>query len=216
MLPQILSPRSAARWSPCTGKRRVPQRDRTGTASLRRGQVKMFSHPLPPMLARCESMLTGAWRAGLTLDGGADSNRWSTREQANCWRSAGQRPDPRHRAIGALRQGRLSCLHPDLYGEITSVHDDVPALATGGGFLRREFILPNSCAVAASVEIVRMKQCDAVIFPPVRARCNPAAASRGRAVRHGVSVVRPGQRYTWHPVPRMPSSRGGKRFIPRH
>jgi hypothetical protein len=94
--------------------------------------------------------------------------------------------------------GGYNCLHQDVYGELTfplqlAVFLSRPGVDYTGG----EFVLVEQRPRAQSAaEVIVPAQGDLVVFTT---RYRPAAGRRGHhrvAVRHGVSRLRSGERYT--------------------
>ncbi|HYZ22822.1 MAG TPA: 2OG-Fe(II) oxygenase [Rhodopila sp.] len=164
------------------------------------GEYKYFTYPLPPAVA--------SLRAGLYQPLAEVVNRWrqvlgqamvfpDTLDAylAQCHEAGQTRPTP---LLLRYAAGGFNCLHQDLYGDLVfplqvTVLLSVPGKDFGGG----EFLLVEQRPRAQSRGlVVPLRQGEAVIFP---VRYRPAAGRRGAYrlnVRHGVSVVRSGQRHT--------------------
>lgn len=165
-----------------------------------RGEYKYFAYPLPDIVARLRSRLypplaaiANAWRRTL----GQQDTFPATLDDylARCHAAGQTRPTPlllRYEADG------FNCLHQDLYGDlifplqVTILLSDPGVDFTGG-----EFVLVEQRPRAQSrVEIVPLRQGEAVIFP-VRER--PVRGARGYhrvTMRHGVSRISSGSRHT--------------------
>jgi hypothetical protein len=94
--------------------------------------------------------------------------------------------------------GDYNCLHQDLYGELVFPLQIAILLSRPGiDFSGGEFILTEQRPRRQSrASVVPLNQGDAVIFP---VRDRPVAGSKGIyrvQMRHGVSEIRAGQRYT--------------------
>lgn len=164
------------------------------------GDYKYFAHPLPPLVADL--------RRELYPSLAAVANRWeqalgSRRRYppdldgllARCRRAGQTKPTP---LMLHYEAGGYNCLHQDLYGDIA-----FPLQATG--FLSRreldyrggEFLLVEQRPRAQSRgEAIATEQGELVVFTT---RFRPVAGARGHhraAVRHGVSRVTAGTRYT--------------------
>ena len=111
-------------------------------------------------------------------------------------RQAGQtRPTP---LILKYTAGDYNCLHQDLYGEHVFPLQVAFLLSEPGlDFEGGEFILTEQRPrMQSRVEVVPLKRGDAVVFAVNR---RPVQGTRGSyqvQLRHGVSRVRTGQRYT--------------------
>jgi uncharacterized protein len=94
--------------------------------------------------------------------------------------------------------GDYNCLHQDLYGDLVfPLQLTVLLSAPGEDFTGGEFLLVEQRPRAQSRgEVVPLRQGEAVIFP---VHHRPVAGARGHyrvTMRHGVSRLRSGQRYT--------------------
>jgi uncharacterized protein len=165
-----------------------------------RGEYKYFEYPLPPLV---QTIRTSAYPHLASI-----ATRWNERmkvparfpvkhdEYLRQCRGAGQRrPTP---LLLRYEAGDYNCLHQDIYGEHVfplqiAVLLSQPKNDFGGG----EFVLTEQRPrMQSRVEVVPLELGDAVVFP-VRER--PVAGSRGNYrvnMRHGVSRIRKGERYT--------------------
>jgi hypothetical protein len=112
-----------------------------------------------------------------------------------CHRAGQTRPTPLVLKYGA---GDYNCLHQDLYGEhvfplqVAFLLSEPQRDFTGGEFVLTE----QRPRMQSRVEVVPLRRGDGVVFP-VRQR--PVRGARGVyrvTLRHGVSRVRSGERYT--------------------
>jgi uncharacterized protein len=166
-----------------------------------RGEYKYFNYPLPPIVQQIRSSLY-PHLAPL-------ANEWLTRLGSKrprypktlaefieqCHRAGQKRPTPLTLKYGA---GDFNCLHQDLYGEIVFPFQVTFFLSERGkDFTGGEFVLAEQRPRKQSrVEVLSPSQGDAVIFA---VHHRPVRGMRGyyRAnLRHGVSTVRSGERYT--------------------
>jgi hypothetical protein len=166
-----------------------------------RGEYQYFSYPLPPLVARL--------RTGLYPELAVIANRWNeamglgVRYPAElgpflerCHGAGQTRPTPLLLKYGP---GDYNCLHQDLYGEhVFPLHVAILLSHPGEDFEGGELVLteqrPRMQSRAAVVPLRRRG--DAVVFA-VHQR--PVRGTKGIYrvnLRHGVSVVRSGQRYT--------------------
>jgi uncharacterized protein len=165
-----------------------------------RGEYRYFDYPLPEIVA--------VLRRELYARLAPIANRWNealrnathypgVHEEylARC-RSSGQaRATPLLLRYGA---GDYNCLHQDLYGEhvfpmqATFLLSDPPRDFTGGEFVLTE----QRPRMQSRAEVVELSRGDGVIFP---VHHRPVQGSRGWYrvnLRHGVSRLRSGKRYT--------------------
>ncbi|MBM4228618.1 MAG: proline hydroxylase [Gammaproteobacteria bacterium] len=164
------------------------------------GEYQYFNYPLPPLMATLRETLYPPL-AGI-------ANRWGDALQltarfplthaeylAQC-RAAGQRrPTPLLLRYG---EGDYNCLHQDLYGEQifplqVAILLSRPEIDFTGG----EFVLVEQRPrMQSRAEVVPLRLGDAVVFP---VHHRPARSSRGfrrLMMRHGVSRLRSGERFT--------------------
>jgi hypothetical protein len=165
-----------------------------------RGEYKYFRYPLPGTVE--------ALRQAIYPDLAPIANRWRDRlnEEGRfppsldvylkqCHRAGQARPTPLLLKYGT---GDYNCLHQDLYGDLVFPLQLTVLLSapekdfTGGEFL----LVEQRPRVQSKGEVVPLRQGEAVIFP---VRHRPVEGSRGPyrvTMRHGVSRLRSGQRYT--------------------
>jgi hypothetical protein len=165
------------------------------------GDYKYFDNPLPQVVA---SLRTAAYPHLATI-----ANRWAEAlgersEQyplhyANflniCHKAGQKKPTP---LILHYEAGGYNCLHQDLYGEVSFPLQMVFLLGQEGrDWEGGEFILVEQQPRAQSkAEVVRANQGQAIIFTT---RYRPVRGARGYYrvnLRHGVSRVHRGMRYT--------------------
>jgi hypothetical protein len=165
-----------------------------------RGEYQYFRYPLPPLVQ--------ALRARLYESLAPIANRWSSllkgataypatlREYLDDCHAAGQtRPTP---LLLRYEAGDYNCLHQDLYGEhVFPLQATVLLSSPGADFEGGEFVLTEQRPRAQSrAEVVPLRRGDAVIFA---VNHRPVQGTRGIyrvAMRHGVSRLRHGMRYT--------------------
>jgi len=165
-----------------------------------RGEYKYFDDPLP--------RLVQALRAELYAPLASVANRWNEQLQIDvqfprdhaaflrrCHEAGQQRPTP---LLLHYQEGDFNCLHQDVYGEhvfplqVAILLSDPACEFVGGDFVLTE----QRPRRQSRVEVVPLGQGEGVIFP---VRVRPAAGARGiyrAAMRHGVSRLRSGERFT--------------------
>jgi uncharacterized protein len=164
------------------------------------GDYAYFADPLPPLVERLRRELYGhlapianrmASDLGQTTRYPADLGDY----RRLCHAAGQTKPTP---LLLRYRAGGYNCLHRDLYGDLVFPLQVVtmlsrPGIDYGGG----EFLLvENQPRQQARGEAIQPAQGDMVIFP-VYERPVPGARGWRRAqMRHGVSRVHWGERYT--------------------
>ena len=164
------------------------------------GDYKYFSYPLPSLVEELRSAfyphlapIANRWWSEL-----GERARFPATLDAllsKCHANGQQRPTP---LLLKYEAGGYNCLHQDLYGDVffplqVAVFLSAPGVDYTGG----EFLLVEQRPRAQSAgEAIRPDQGEAVIFTT---RVRPVKGARGFYrvnVRHGVSRVRSGRRYT--------------------
>jgi len=201
LVPGLVAPADctalAAAWSEAAvwRKRVVMQQHGFG-----RGEYRYFAYPLPPLVARLRRELYGELAPV--------ANRWAEELRApaefpdsleaylsKCHAAGQTKPTP---LVLRYEAGDYNCLHQDLYGaHVFPLQATVLLSEPGRDFTGGEFLLveqrPRAQSRGSAVPLARG---DAVVFP-VRER--PRRGTRGFhrvKLRHGVSTVRSGLRYT--------------------
>lgn len=169
--------------------------------SFGQGEYKYFNYPLPRIVQQLRSSiypqlapLASEWAARL------GSNMRPYPETLSdfidqCHRAGQKRPTPLLLKYGA---GDFNCLHQDLYGDIVFPFQITLFLSEPGkDFAGGEFVLSEQRPRRQSrVEVLSPNQGDAVIFS---VHHRPVRSARGyyrATLRHGVSTVHSGRRYT--------------------
>lgn len=164
------------------------------------GDYKYFAEPLPPII--------GALRTHAYPRLAAIANRWNealgvagrfpgTLDDflAHCRQHGQTRPTP---LLLHYEAGGYNCLHQDLYGDVAFPMQMLCFLTRPGvDYTGGEFVLVEQRPRAQSAAEVVPGEQGALVFFTTRTR--PAQGSRGHYrvnVRHGVSRVRRGTRYT--------------------
>ncbi len=165
-----------------------------------RGEYKYFSYPLPRPIA---SLRSDCYRQLVPI-----ANHWNERLGrqtrfepslaqflARCHAAGQTRPTP---LMLHYRAGDYNCLHQDLYGEhVFPLQVTILLSRPGEDFTGGEFLITEQRPrMQSRAEVVLLRQGDAVIFA---VHHRPVAGTRGTYrvnLRHGVSAVRSGERYT--------------------
>ncbi len=165
-----------------------------------RGEYKYFTYPLPETVATLRTELyarlapiANRWSEAL----GTEARYPPDHEAylARCKRSGQARPTPLLLRYGP---GDYNCLHQDLYGEhvfplqATFLLSDRRRDFSGGEFVLAE----QRPRMQSRAEVVVLERGDGVVFP---VRHRPVRGARGWrrvSLRHGVSRLRSGERYT--------------------
>jgi len=165
------------------------------------GDYKYFAHPLPEAVnsLRTEAYphlagIANAWAAAL----GDTSNPYPPEHSTflqTCHQAGQLRPTP---LLLHYEAGGYNCLHQDIYGEVSFPMQMVLLLEQpGSAWQGGEFLLVEQQPRAQSkAEVVHAEQGQAIIFTT---RYRPVKGSRGYYrvnLRHGVSRVHSGTRYT--------------------
>jgi hypothetical protein len=166
-----------------------------------RGEYKYFSYPLPLIVQKIRSSfyarlapLANAWLTRLGTQKFRYPDRLATFIE-QCHRAGQNRPTPLMLKYGT---GDFNCLHQDLYGAMVFPFQVTFFLSQPGReFEGGEFVLAEQRPRRqARVEVLLPDQGHAVIFA---VHHRPVRGTRGyyrATLRHGVSTVRSGARYT--------------------
>ena len=164
------------------------------------GEYKYLRYPLPAAVAalrealyRRLAALANSWHERLR-----DARRFPARLDdylASCHAAGQTRPTP---LILKYDAGDYNCLHQDLYGDfVFPLQATVLLSRPGDDFAGGEFVLVEQRPRRQSrAEVVPLGQGDAVIFAVSH---RPVAGARGffrATMRHGVSALRSGRRFT--------------------
>jgi hypothetical protein len=165
-----------------------------------RGEYKYFAHSLPEVVADLRAALypplariANGWNEAMGI-----AVRYPDGLEAflaRCHRAGQRQPTPLLLKYG---EGDYNCLHQDVYGEhVFPLQLTVLLSVPGADFTGGEFVLTEQRPrMQSRVEVVPLAQGDAVIFP---VRHRPLRGARGTyrvTMRHGVSRLRRGQRFT--------------------
>lgn len=164
-----------------------------------RGEYKYFAYPLPPLidqlrheLYRGLAPIANRWNQQLGIDVQYPGELDAFLQRCH---DAGQtRPTP---LMLHYTEGDYNCLHRDLYGEhVFPLQATILLSKPGEDFAGGEFVMTELSARSQRVDVVPLRQGDAVVFA-VNER--PVMGKRGvrkGAMRHGVSRILGGERYT--------------------
>ena len=165
-----------------------------------RGEYKYFSYPLPDILQSLRTSLyerlapiANQWNQEMKID-----TRYPARHAdfiARCDKAGQSRPTPLLLQYGA---GDYNCLHQDLYGEhVFPIQVAFLLSEPGRDFTGGEFVLTEQRPrMQTRPEVVPLRQGDAVAFAVHHRPMRGARGSYRVNLRHGVSRLRSGQRYT--------------------
>jgi hypothetical protein len=165
-----------------------------------RGEYKYLRYPLPEPVQQLRQTIyphlapiANGWRERLREEGRFPASLDAY--LAQCHKAGQLRPTP---LILKYEAGDYNCLHQDLYGDLVFPLQLTILLSTPGhDFSGGEFLLVEQRPRAQSRgDVVSLRQGEAVIFP---VHHRPVRGTRGSyrvTMRHGVSRLRSGQRYT--------------------
>jgi hypothetical protein len=165
-----------------------------------RGEYRYFAYPLPGIVQQLREVLyprlmpiANRWHAAMGRAADFPATHAAYRERCH---GAGQlRPTPLLLRYGA---GDYNCLHQDLYGaHVFPLQVAVLLSAPERDFEGGEFVLTEQRPrMQSRADVVPLTKGDAVVFAVAQ---RPVEGTRGTyrvSLRHGVSVVRSGQRHT--------------------
>jgi len=165
-----------------------------------RGEYKYFADPLPEPVATLRTVLypplvavANEWAARL-----GDPRRFPPTHagfRAECHAAGQTRPTPLLLRYG---EGDYNCLHQDLYGDLAFPLQVAILLSEPGrDFEGGEFVLTEQRPrMQSRAEVVPLRQGEAVVFAVNRRPVQGTRGTYGAALRHGVSRLRRGERFT--------------------
>src|SRR5580704_17986732 len=171
-----------------------------GRHGFGRGEYKYFSYPLPKIIAALRPALyarlqgiANRWNEAMGIE-----IRYPEGHDAflkRCHAAGQTRPTP---LLLQYEAGDYNCLHQDLYGEhVFPLQVAILLSEPGRDFTGGEFVLTEQRPrMQSRAEVAALKQGDAVAFA---VHHRPVQGARGAYrvnLRHGVSRLRSGQRYT--------------------
>jgi len=200
VLPALLDPAECASLAALYADQN-PFRSRVVMArhGFGRGEYKYFGYPLPATVATL--------REALYPHLAPIANRWSAALRGTvrypetlaafierCQDAGQAKPTP---LLLRYQAGDYNCLHQDLYGEHFFPIQATVLLSDPRGFAGGEFVLTEQRPrMQSRAEVVPLGLGDAVIFA---VNHRPVAGARGPyrvTMRHGVSRIRSGERFT--------------------
>lgn len=158
-----------------------------------RGEYRYFAYPLPDTVT--------SLRAALYPPLAEIANRWEggfppehAAYVARCHEAGQTRPTPLLLKYGA---GDYNRLHQDLYGDLVFPLQATILLSDPNEFEGGEFVMTETRPRTQSrVEVVPLARGEAVIFAVNRRPLKTARGTAKVAMRHGVSRLRAGKRFT--------------------
>lgn len=165
-----------------------------------RGEYKYFAYPLPELVVTLRDALyrpladiANRWHEDLAI--AVRFPRDHATYLARCHKAAQTKPTP---LLLAYEAGDYNCLHQDLYGEhVFPLQVAFLLSRPGQEFTGGEFVLTEQRPrMQSRAEVVPLAQGEGVIFP---VHHRPVQGARGTYrvnMRHGVSRLRSGCRYT--------------------
>ncbi len=166
------------------------------------GEYKYFNYPLPDIIASLRTILyphlahiANQWNEMMNITDVSYPEK-HTDFIARCHDAGQFKPTPL-----LLKYGKedYNCLHQDLYGQhIFPLQTTILLSEPQRDFIGGEFVIVEQRPrMQSRPEVVRLRRCDAVVFA-VHSR--PVKGTRGNVyrvnLRHGVSRIRSGHRYT--------------------
>lgn len=165
-----------------------------------RGEYKYFEYPLPALVAELRTALyprlapvANLWNAAMGI--GTRYPEKHAEFLRRCHEAEQTKPTP---LLLKYEKDDYNCLHQDLYGEhVFPIQVAFVLSQAGKDFTGGEFILTEQRPrMQSRPEVVSLQQGDAVAFA---VHHRPVAGTRGSYrvnMRHGVSRLRSGRRYT--------------------
>jgi hypothetical protein len=165
-----------------------------------RGEYKYFAYPLPDIVATLRTELypnlapvANRWNAAMAI--GIHYPEQHADFLKRCHKAGQAKPTP---LLLKYSEGDYNCLHQDLYGEhVFPIQVAFLLSEPGTEFTGGEFVLTEQRPrLQSRAEVVGLRQGDAVAFA---VHNRPVQGTRGFYrvnLRHGVSRLRSGHRYT--------------------
>lgn len=165
-----------------------------------RGEYRYFKYPLPDLVGGLRTALyprlaniANEWHEHIGVGQRYPSSHRDFLDQ--CHAGGQTRPTP---LLLQYVPGDFNCLHQDLYGELAFPLQVAFLLSEPGrDFTGGEFVLTEQRPrMQSRVEVVPLKQGDAVTFAVHTRPVQGAKGSYRVSLRHGVSRIRSGRRHT--------------------
>jgi uncharacterized protein len=164
-----------------------------------RGEYKYFSYPLPPLLDQLRHALypmlapvANRWNVQLGIDVQYPSDLTAFLQR--CHQAGQTRPTP---LILQYGEGDYNCLHQDLYGEhVFPLQVAILLSEPDQDFSGGEFVMTEVSTRSQHADVVALRKGDAVVFTVNQRPAKGRRGTRKVAMRHGVSRIRSGRRYT--------------------
>jgi hypothetical protein len=165
-----------------------------------RGEYKYFAYPLPSLITELREGLyphlaevANRWNEAMSLDVRYPEDHEAFK--ARCHKAGQTKPTS---LILKYEPGDYNCLHQDIYGEhVFPLQVAFLLTEPGRDFTGGEFVLTEQRPrMQSRAEVVSLRQGMGVIFP---VHHRPVRGTRGTYrvnMRHGVSRVRTGERFT--------------------
>lgn len=163
------------------------------------GEYKYFDYPLPAAVSELRGELysrlapiANRWNVLMRSD---EQYPASLNEYLERCHEAGQkRPTP---LMLKYAEGDYNCLHQDLYGEQAfPLQVAILISRPGEDFTGGEFVMTENASPLTRVEVIPLAQGDGVLFTVNQRPVQGKRKLRKAAMRHGVSRVRSGDRFT--------------------
>ena len=165
-----------------------------------RGEYQYFRYPLPEPIAELRTAvyarlapIANRWNEAMGLEPRYPAAH--AEYLARCHAAGQRKPTP---LLLSYRAGDYNCLHQDLYGaHVFPLQLAVLLSEPGQDFTGGEFVMTEQRPrMQSRAEVVHLRQGDGVIFA---VHHRPVSGTRGSYrvnLRHGVSRIRSGRRYT--------------------
>jgi uncharacterized protein len=165
-----------------------------------RGEYKYWAYPLPEIVQTLRSTLyphlgelANRWNETMNIEVRYPATHAEYLEQ--CHHARQSRPTP---LLLKYQEGDFNCLHQDVYGGLVFPLQAAFLLSMPGqDFTGGEFVLTEQRPrMQSRAEVVQLEQGDGVIFAVHHRPVQGAHGAYRVNLRHGVSRIRSGQRYT--------------------